>query len=64
MAAGKPLGGAEVTLFAGSREGVSELGQARTDTFGSFGISCVKPAAGMLYAQAARARAVRSAAAA
>jgi hypothetical protein len=27
MAAGKPLGGAEVTLFAGSREGVSELGQ-------------------------------------
>ena len=53
MAAGKPLGGAEVTLFAGSREGVSELGQARTDTSGSFGISYVKPAAGVLYVQAA-----------
>jgi hypothetical protein len=53
MAAGKPLGGAEVTLFAGSREGVSELGQTRTDTSGSFGISYVKPAAGVLYVQAA-----------
>ena len=53
MAAGKPLGGAQVTLFAGSREGVSELGYARTDTAGSFGISYVKPAAGVLYVQAA-----------
>jgi hypothetical protein len=43
----------EVTLFAGSREGVSELGHARTDTSGSFGISYVKPAAGVLYVQAA-----------
>ena len=59
MAAGKPLGGAEVTLFAGSREGVSELGQARTDTSGSFGISYVKPAAGMLYVQAGPAGASR-----
>jgi len=53
VAAGKPLGGAQVTLFAGSREGVSELGYARTDTAGSFGISYVKPAAGVLYVQAA-----------
>ena len=59
MAAGKPLGGAQVTLFAGSREGVSELGQARTDTSGSFGISYVKPAAGVLYVQAAPAGASR-----
>jgi hypothetical protein len=26
MAVGKPLAGAQVTLFAGSRDGVSELG--------------------------------------
>jgi hypothetical protein len=39
MAAGKPLGRAQVKLFAGSREGVSELGYARTDTSGSFGLS-------------------------
>jgi len=59
MAAGKPLGGAQVTLFAGSREGVSELGHARTDTSGSFGISYVRPAAGVLYVQAAPAGASR-----
>jgi hypothetical protein len=59
MAAGKPLGGAEVTLFAGSREGVSEPGQARTGTSGSFGISYVRPAAGVLYVQAAPAGASR-----
>jgi len=59
MAAGKPLAGAQVTLFAGSREGVSELGYARTDSAGSFGISYVKPAAGMLYVQAAPAGASR-----
>ena len=59
MAAGKPLGGAQVTLFAGSREGVSELGHARTGTSGSFGISYIKPAAGVLYVQAAPAGASR-----
>jgi hypothetical protein len=59
MAVGKPLAGAQVTLFAGSRAGVSELGHARTDTSGSFGISYVKPAAGVLYVQAAPAGASR-----
>ena len=59
MAAGKPLGGAQVTLFAGSRDGVSELGQARTDTSGSFGISYVKPAGGVLSVQATPAGASR-----
>src|SRR5215469_76468 len=59
MAAGKPLPGAQVTLFAGSREGVSELGHARTGAAGSFGISYIKPAAGVLYVQAAAAGASR-----
>ena len=49
----------QVTLLAGSWEGVSELGQARTDTSGSFGISYVKPAAEVLYVQAAPAGASR-----
>jgi hypothetical protein len=58
-AAGEPLGGAQVTLFAGSRARVSELGHATTDASGSFGISYVKPAAGILYVQAAPADASR-----
>ena len=52
-ATGKPLSGAQVTLFAGSREGVSELGHATTDTSGSFGITYARPATGVLYVQAA-----------
>jgi len=52
-AAGKPLGGAQVELFAGSRTGATELGHARTDAAGAFTISYTKPAAGVLYVQAA-----------
>ena len=52
-ATGKPLSGAQVTLFAGSREGVSELGHATTDTSGSFGITYARPATGVLYVRAA-----------
>jgi len=51
-AAGKPLAGAQVTLFAGSRTGATELGQTRTDSVGAFTISYTKPAAGVLYVQA------------
>ncbi|MHB6912701.1 LysM peptidoglycan-binding domain-containing protein [Streptomyces sp. DB-54] len=50
---GKPLHGVHVTLFAGSRSGVKELGRATTDRTGSFTISYAKPAAGVLYVEAA-----------
>ena len=52
-ATGKPLGGAQVTLFAGSGEGFSELGHATTDTSGSFGITYARPETGVLYVRAA-----------
>src|SRR5215467_8080337 len=51
-AAGKPLAGAQVTLFAGSRTGATELGHARSSGTGAFTISYTKPAAGVLYVQA------------
>ncbi|WP_234435927.1 LysM peptidoglycan-binding domain-containing protein [Streptomyces sp. NRRL S-813] len=50
--ASKPLPGARVTLFAGSRTGVRELGHATTDATGSFAISYAPPAAGVLYVEA------------
>ncbi|MET8718886.1 LysM peptidoglycan-binding domain-containing protein [Streptomyces misionensis] len=50
--AGKPLRGATVTLFAGSRTGVRELGRATTDATGSFAIPYTPPAAGVLYLEA------------
>jgi hypothetical protein len=46
---------AQVALFAGSRTGATELGHARTDAAGAFTISYTKPAAGVLYVQAAAA---------
>ncbi|MET8768278.1 NHL repeat-containing protein [Streptomyces sp. NPDC004658] len=49
--AGKPLRGAQVTLMAGSRSGVTQLGQATTDTHGSFRITYTKPADGVVYAE-------------
>ena len=52
-AAGKPLAEARVTLFAGSGTEVRELGHARTDAAGAFKISYARPAAGVLYVQAA-----------
>ena len=54
-AAGKPLGGAQVMLFAGSRMGAITLGHTRADAAGAFTISYTKPAAGVLYVQAAAA---------
>ncbi|MFF8593628.1 LysM peptidoglycan-binding domain-containing protein [Streptomyces sp. NPDC015220] len=57
--AGKPLRGARVTLYAGSRTGVRELGRATTDATGSFDIGYAPPAAGVLYVEATRADAGR-----
>lgn len=57
--AGRPLPGVRVTLFAGSRTGVRELGRATTDARGSFAISYARPAAGVLYVEAAPAGARR-----
>lgn len=57
--AGKSLQGAQVTLFAGSRSGVRELGRATTDTTGSFEIPYAQPAAGVLYVEATPADARR-----
>ncbi|GAB1331476.1 LysM peptidoglycan-binding domain-containing protein [Streptomyces sennicomposti] len=57
--AGKPIRGAQVTLFAGSRSGVRELGRARTDATGAFRISYAAPAAGTLYVEATSADARR-----
>ncbi|WP_267890142.1 LysM peptidoglycan-binding domain-containing protein [Streptomyces sp. NRRL F-4489] len=57
--AGAPLRGAQVTLFAGSRSGVRELGRATTDATGSFAISYARPAAGVLYVEATPANARR-----
>jgi hypothetical protein len=58
-AAGKPLGGAQVILFAGSRTGTTELGHGRSDPAGAFTISYTKPSAGVLYVQATAAGASR-----
>ncbi|MFE7527051.1 hypothetical protein ACFU7Y_15155 [Kitasatospora sp. NPDC057542] len=57
--AGQPLSGAQVTLFAGSREGSRELGRATTDAAGSFRITYAAPADGVLYVEAASADAGR-----
>ncbi|MGW5664423.1 NHL repeat-containing protein [Streptomyces sp. NPDC003758] len=57
--AGKPLQGAQVTLFAGSRSGVRELGRATTDAAGSFEVPYARPAAGVLYVEATPAHARR-----
>lgn len=57
--AGKPLQGVQVTLFAGSRSGVRELGRARTDATGAFEIPYARTAAGVLYVEAAPADARR-----
>ncbi|MFF3911756.1 hypothetical protein ACFYZJ_38875 [Streptomyces sp. NPDC001848] len=51
--AGQPLRGAQVTLFAGSRSGVRELGRATTDASGSFTITYAQPADGVVYVEAA-----------
>jgi streptogramin lyase len=51
-AAGKPLSGAGVTLYAGSVTGVSELGRATTAASGSFVISYTSRSAGVLYVDA------------
>ncbi|MFI9325777.1 LysM peptidoglycan-binding domain-containing protein [Kitasatospora aureofaciens] len=57
--AGKPLPSAQVTLFAGSREGTRELGHATTDATGSFTITYAPPTDGVLYVEAASAKASR-----
>ncbi|MFD7992356.1 LysM peptidoglycan-binding domain-containing protein [Streptomyces mexicanus] len=57
--AGKPLAGARVTLFAGSRSGVRELGRTTTDATGSFAIPYTPPAGGVLYLEATSADARR-----
>jgi hypothetical protein len=49
---GKPLPGAQVTLFSGARQGSSELGRATTTSSGSFQISYVKPGTGIIYVEA------------
>lgn len=50
--AGKPLQGSQVTLMAGSRSGVTELGRATADAHGSFRITYTKPADGVIYVEA------------
>jgi hypothetical protein len=52
IAAGKPLDGAKVTLYAGSSKGVRRLGHARTGTSGRFSIMYTAPASGILYVAA------------
>ncbi|MGW3492850.1 NHL repeat-containing protein [Streptomyces sp. NPDC001020] len=54
--AGKPLRGAQVTLFAGAPSGARVLGRATTDTHGSFRLSYAKPADGVLYVEATSAQ--------
>ena len=51
-AAGKPLDGADVTLYAGGSQGVTPLGHAATGAGGRFSIAYTAPASGVLYAAA------------
>ena len=51
-AAGEPLDGARVTVFAGARSGSSALAHATTDASGQFEVSYAKPSAGILYLEA------------
>ena len=51
-AAGKPLDGADVTLYAGASRGVTPLGHAATGPGGRFSIAYTAPASGVLYAAA------------
>jgi hypothetical protein len=51
-AAGKPLEGATVTLYAGGAAGATSLGQATTASTGGFAISYAAPASGIIYATA------------
>ncbi|WP_063772663.1 LysM peptidoglycan-binding domain-containing protein [Streptomyces sp. CT34] len=58
-AAGRPLRGVRVTLFAGSRTGVRELDHATTDGSGSFTLAAAGPAGGVLYVEAGDGRRLR-----
>ncbi|MEW2485655.1 hypothetical protein [Streptomyces sp. NPDC048411] len=51
--AGKPLSHANVTLFAGDRQGVRELGSATTDANGAFQIRSHQRTGSVLYVEAA-----------
>ena len=53
IAAGEPLAGARVTLLAGSRTGADPVGDATSDSAGRFSIPYTKPAAGVVYVEAA-----------
>jgi hypothetical protein len=51
-AAGRPLAGAHVVLFAGSRTTTAELADATTASDGSFQLSYDAPTSGVLYVEA------------
>ncbi|MEW1658882.1 LysM peptidoglycan-binding domain-containing protein [Streptomyces sp. NPDC093707] len=56
---GEPLRGVRVRLWAGTREGGRQLGQARTDANGTFRIRYAVPAGGVLYVEATSGRRLR-----
>jgi hypothetical protein len=52
--AGKPLSDADVTLYAGDRHGVRELGRATTDANGSFRLPTGARTGSVMYVEAVR----------
>jgi hypothetical protein len=50
-AAGQPLADGRVVLYVGERSAVTELGEAETDSSGSFQLSYTSPQQGVLYVE-------------